>query len=115
MLPHCVGAMRARVGIPITVKTRLGIDDRQQVTRLLGKPRSRHSGAVLRRCRAELPALTEPVPGHRVACWETARVLEAAACDLRLVSTRFGALPDLLEGNQRFLVALAAGEIDLVV
>jgi peptide/nickel transport system ATP-binding protein len=31
------------------------------------------------RCRTERPALSEPVPGHLVACWEIARVQGAAA------------------------------------
>jgi peptide/nickel transport system ATP-binding protein len=31
------------------------------------------------RCRAEPPPLVQSSPGHAVACWETARVLEAAA------------------------------------
>jgi peptide/nickel transport system ATP-binding protein len=31
------------------------------------------------RCRAERPPLIETAAGHSVACWETARVLEAAA------------------------------------
>jgi peptide/nickel transport system ATP-binding protein len=31
------------------------------------------------RCRAEAPPLTQPLPGHAVACWEARRVLETAA------------------------------------
>jgi len=31
------------------------------------------------RCRAEYPALEEKLPGHRVACWESDRMLQEVA------------------------------------
>ncbi|MCK6450238.1 MAG: ABC transporter ATP-binding protein [Alphaproteobacteria bacterium] len=44
-----------------------------------GCPFAPRCGFATDRCRAERPVLAEPVPGHAVACWETARVVEAAA------------------------------------
>jgi peptide/nickel transport system ATP-binding protein len=46
---------------------------------IAGCPFSPRCAFVVARCRAERPPLEEPEAGHRVACWETRRVLEAAA------------------------------------
>jgi peptide/nickel transport system ATP-binding protein len=46
---------------------------------IIGCPFSPRCAFVTTRCRTERPPLEEPEAGHRVACWETRRVLEAAA------------------------------------
>jgi peptide/nickel transport system ATP-binding protein len=85
--PYTRGLMRARPRLDEEAET-LGRRNRLQEIQgmvpalnrpISGCPFAPRCDFAAERCRVDLPELAEPVPGHRVACWETARVLEAAA------------------------------------
>ena len=85
--PYTRGLMRARPRLDEEAETqgrRPRLQEIQGIVPALnrpiaGCPFAPRCGFAVDRCRAERPALSEPFPGHRVACWETKRVLEAAA------------------------------------